>query len=249
MNKELIKSRFTKALQQYNALAVVQADIARCLAGSMASHLASHEVARGCEIGAGSGFLTRNLIPLYPNAHWVINDITAESELFMPEDFYSHGEFICADGEYLEITPDSLDLIASASTIQWFSNIDDFITRITPALRKNGVVCLSTFGPSNFREITQITGESLTYPTLEQLILCFTNLGYDIIESREWTEQLVFDTPIDALRHIKATGVNSLSSKRWTHRDLISFSENYISSFSPITLTFAPILIIARRPR
>lgn len=288
LDKELIKNRFTKALQQYDRLAVVQADIAKELADMLSSVVGAstsevdcrHDggagdcggVRCGLEIGSGSGFLTRHLVAQYPDAQWIFNDITAESQGFLPRyssllsdsshsschhsdiniglgsSSSSDWKFLCADGEFLDVAVESLDLVASASTIQWFSDIEGFIGRISCGLRNGGVLALATFGPQNFREITRVVGRGLSYPTVDEIAKWCLDSGLEVLCTRSWTQAQVFDTPIDVLRHIKATGVNSVVAERWTRSQLSDFQARYAAAYQPVTLTFEPIIVIARRP-
>lgn len=229
-DKVLIEKRFGKTLHNYHSIAVVQHRIARRLA----QLIPDENQQNGVEIGAGSGFLTNEIIAKFPAAKWIANDITHQSRAFLP----SQVEFKCEDGELMEIP--TTDIICSASTVQWFDDLPEFIARCYRALNADGVIALSTFGRENFREI----GTSLSYYDIEQLADIFAQVGFQEVQLEQWTEQLEFETPLDVLRHIKATGVNAISQERWTHKKLQKFIENYPT---PAVLTFHPIIIIARK--
>lgn len=229
-DKVLIEKRFSRTLHQYHSIAVVQ----RRIAHRLAELIPDHNPQSGIEIGAGSGFLTTELIAKFPTIKLLANDITQQSRNFLPPQV----EFRCSDGEVMELP--TTDLICSASTIQWFDNLPDFVVRCHRSLTENGIVAVSTFGNENFKEIDT----SLSYYDTDQLHDIFAQASFRNIQIEQWIEQLEFTTPLDVLRHIKATGVNAVTSTRWTHRELQQFIDSYPT---PVRLTFHPIIIIAHK--
>ena len=45
---------------------------------------------------------------------------------------------------------------------------------------------------------------------------------------------------------MKNTGVNSLTSKTWTVKEVKDFCENYLQKYDSVKLTYNPIIIIAK---
>ncbi|MBQ4279376.1 MAG: malonyl-ACP O-methyltransferase BioC [Rikenellaceae bacterium] len=250
-NKQLIRRRFGRGFARYDRLAVVQQALCDELAGMIASHIAGPP-SRALEIGTGTGFLTRRLIARYPDTEWFLNDIADESEAFLaPHTEGRRTTFLAGDAERLAL-PRRLDLVASASTVQWFDDLEAFAAQAIHALAPGGLLALSTFGPENFAEIRALTGESLEYLTPGELRGMLGAQGYTIAEAREHTTRLAFDTPGDVLRHIKATGVNSLRPVRWGVGRFTRFEREYRERFADaagrVSLTYHPILVIARKP-
>lgn len=230
MDKELIKRRFTQNLSQYNALAVVQREIAEQLAVMIPDFNPRLVV----EIGAGTGFLTHRLVERFAeNCQFIINDITPKSREFLP----SGVEFRADDGEFMEL-PSNVDLVASSSTIQWFDDLQRFLSRILSHLSPSGYVAVSTFGPRNFE---QFRNQTLNYYSLEELTSMAEDCGYRVVESVQWIRQMEFNDPVELLRHVKATGVNAVHQTRWSRKDLNCFIENFPR---PVVLTFHPIVLI-----
>lgn len=240
-DKELIIRRFARSYESYNKLAVVQNQIAQRLALKLREYLV--EPSCGVEIGSGTGFLTRWLVEYYPNCKWLANDLVKGSKGYMPVGV----DFVEGDGEFLELPQGfvGVDLVVSASTVQWFSDLGSFVKRTANNLNDKGLVAISTFGNENFFEITKTTGQSLNYLTKRELEECFR--GFEILHYEQWTQKLLFNSPIEVLQHIKATGVNAISDNRWTASRLKRFCEEYIEHFSEPTLTFNPIILIARK--
>ncbi len=275
-DKELVRRRFEACFGRYDRLAVVQQSIcgqlARMLSGAVGAD-DNVQISRALEIGIGTGFLTRILVARHDdagnidvegegvstnvistkNTKWYLNDLVPAARTYAGEFVQGHDvEWLWGDAE--EITfPDELDLIASASTVQWFDDMAAFASRAAAASRPGGWLALSTFGPDNFLEIRATTGEGLNYPTAEEFAQFFRNADYEIIALTEETRTLRFDTPADVLHHIKATGVNSIRQTRWTRQQLSDFSRDYLEQFPAsdggVTLTYHPVLLLARKLR
>lgn len=249
-DKALLQRRFSRNLATYDTLATVQ----RAIADRLATQLERADpaaVKNGVEIGAGTGFLTRHLVRLFPAAQWTVNDLVAKSRDYLPESV----SFSAGDGETFLFGDERYDLIASASTVQWFDDLPGFIARAADGLRTGGLLALSTFGPENFSEITATTGQGLEYYPLPQLNDILTASGLQIIAREEWTEQQRYPTPTDVLRHLRLTGVNAVAAERWTHSRLRRFEADYRAAYGTasengeecVTLTFHPIIIIAKK--
>ena len=249
-DKQLLKKRFAATFRQYDSLAVVQQEICGQL-DEMIGRICPGRIGRAMEVGCGTGFLTHYLLRRYPDAEWIVNDLIEESEIYLRP--YASGhyvEYLWGDAELLPL-PGELDMIASASAVQWFDNLPLFIDRAVGSLCCGGYFAFTTFGTDNFREIRATTGEGLHYYTSEQLQELLTAAGYGIVETLEYTRHLPFDTPADVLRHIKATGVNSIRTARWGKQQLMDFETAYREHFSMpdgrVALTYHPILVLAQK--
>lgn len=247
-DKELIRKRFEASFRSYDRLASVQRDICAELAG-LAAEYCNGSIARAMEVGAGTGFLTSHLQAMFPYAEWYINDISAAAEKYLSAFTSDNVSFLWGDAESIGL-PEGMDMIASASTVQWFDDMPGFVARVSSATRQGGWLVLSSFGPENFREIRHAAGEGLDYYTADRLAALCGEAGYEVVALSEYTRTLRFETPLDVLRHIKATGVNSVSNVRWGCRRLAEFEERYMAAYSSdegVALTYHPMLLIARK--
>ena len=250
-DKDLLKNRFAANLRSYNSLAVVQERICEELAELIGTHVPG-KITRGLEVGTGTGFLTRRLLERYPDAEWTLNDLVEASECFL-QPYVGGRKTQCywGDAESLPAFGRPFDLIATASTVQWFDNLPAFLNRTQEMLAAGGRLALSTFGPDNFEEIRATTGDGLVYYTSAELAGLLKQAGLTIEEQKEYARRLEFGSPTEVLRHIKATGVNAIRKTRWTPRRLTDFETLYRSRFSTssgtVTLTYHPILIVARK--
>lgn len=244
IDKELIIRRFGASFESYDRLADVQRRICERLAS-----LVGGEPRRILEIGAGTGFLTRLLVEKWGSGRfvagdstpasqalndvrqeWFMNDLSPASEGFVRAILPS-AHFICGDAEAIEF-PENLDLIASASTMQWFEDAAAFLAKAATALAPQGVLAVSTFGPENFRELRPA---GLEYLSISELTALMERAGLVVEHAEEWTETLSFDEPLLLLKYIKTLGLNALP---------ITTS---IRGFNETRLTYHPIVVVVRR--
>lgn len=255
IDKEIIKARFESSLNDYDLFATAQDEICQHLSELITEHganLKSCETVKILEIGAGTGFLTRRVAAQYPCARFTINDLTEGSFNFVSK-YIDKVRYIVGDAEQVELGS-GYDLVCSSSTCQWFDNFSYFVRRAHDQLNTGGVFAFSTFGKYNFREIKETTGVGLNYLRIADIEKILIDSGFEILSSEEYFKEMIFDTPQSVLRHIKVTGVGIGRGERWTKSRLYSFKNQYCQDFPAsgpvsggVTLTYHPILVIARR--
>lgn len=213
----------------------------------MIFRICHHRPLRALEVGIGTGFLTRDLLREFNNTHWILNDIAEGTQQFVDRYLCGNSHYLWGDAESIEI-PEGLDLICSASTVQWFDDLPSFIDKCARNTNCGGYLAITTFGRENFHQIKSLTGEGLDYYTTQELTTMLHHSGYHIEESLEYIKDLTFDSAAEVLKHIKATGVNGIKPIHWTRKSLRQFEQNY-HDLCPeqITLTYHPIIIIAKR--
>jgi len=248
----IIRSRFSQSRKTYNREAVVQREIARKLAGRISS-IEGLRYNRILEIGSGTGFLTDEILTLLEPSEYYINDL---SESMQPDiekiaraHNFSNYSFIPGDAEEMEL-PQRLDFIASASTFQWFRNLEKFFTKIAGLLNEEGYIAFSTFGSDNFKEIRATLNVGLNYLPAEAIVEMLTD-KFSVVAVDEWVERIYFSSPVEVLRHMKNTGVNSLERDFIGKSKLNMFTKEYRKIFSvlsgAVSLTYHPIIVIARK--
>ena len=236
VDKPLIAERFCNASRSYDYAADAQRTIARRLADIISENIAANESPDTLEIGCGTGmlttFLTERLIPSSLTL-WDLTPIAKE----LP------GVHRLCDAETAirTIKPNSLDLITSASTIQWFNSPAEFIRNCRRALRTDGLLALSTFGSDNFAELKPFISSSLCYYDLSTWREILHAAGFEPITLIEEHLQMQFEDTAALLRHIRQTGVNALPAgptRASTTRTLLTSG--------PKTITYHPLYIVAR---
>ncbi len=244
--KQNIAQHFTNA-DNYNHYATVQANICDILVSKINQ---PHQNAV-LEIGAGQGQLTQKLSQQITADSWHINELCAEHKNRL-QTILPQAHIHIADAEHLNpilsrLTKNSpianqqttskkelFSLIISASAVQWFDQPLGFIAQSAEALQTGGQLLFNTFTPNNFKQIRQLTGKGLDYPTIEQWENQLIRHNFEIIEISTHLYELEFDSPLAVLKHVKQTGVsvNTDKSFQWTKSSLVKFIEDYQRLFS-----------------
>ena len=101
--------------------------------------------------------------------------------------------------------------------------------------------------------VSGVTGETYktggTFEEKELNVLLEAN-GFEVLAAREELLTPEFDSPLDVLKSLKATGVTAVSpAEPWSRRRLAAFSEAYTGNFrlpnGKVPLTYHPIALVA----
>ncbi|ELW87193.1 MULTISPECIES: malonyl-ACP O-methyltransferase BioC [Acinetobacter] len=250
-----IALRFAQAGQSYPEQAIVQRKIARHLS-DLITQYGVGQYDKVFEIGCGSGNLTQLLIQKFNIKDLILNDLYEDVQQHFNFNVISNPQvnWLIGDIEQLEF-PKNLNMIASSSALQWVNDLDAIFKQAFHHLTAHAELCFSSFGQHNLREIKSLTGQGLSYLSIEDLQAKLQKNGFEILHLSEQIEQLTFTHPKQVLQHLKATGVTATASSfRWTKQSLMDFYQNY-QQFSYVDeagvlqyrLTYHPIYCIARR--
>ncbi|MCM1355693.1 MAG: DUF452 family protein [Staphylococcus sp.] len=244
--KGLVAQKFTRAEATYDDNALVQHRIAEKLCGLIPGGMSGGNY---LEIGCGTGLATRLLISSLTPSRLTLWDLHIPEALTksLEADGHAVTALECdAETEIRQLPDESLDLIFSASTVQWFNSLPTFLRECSRKLRKGCVAVISTFGPETMREIRGLLPDSIHYPEL-RTISAMIPAGCTLIHLSEEVHSLTFPSPLEALRHAKLTGVNGLSSTHngSTARDVIS--RYPLTPDGKATVTYHPIYILLQK--
>ncbi|KQQ69528.1 malonyl-ACP O-methyltransferase BioC [Acinetobacter sp. Leaf130] len=245
LNKNLVAQRFAKAGQSYSEHAIVQKQICQNLT-VLLQQFCPTTMSRVFEIGCGSGNLTRLIAASFQIEELILNDLYADVQ-----QHFNHQEnlkWLIGDIEALDF-PQQLDMILSGSALQWMQDLPRVLQHCHTALNEKGWLCFSTFGPRNLIEIKELTGQGLSYWSIENWNNALTLAGFEVLHLSESEAQLYFDTPKAVLQHLKATGVTATARHRWNKQTLQQFYQDYdrFKHAEGYFLTYHPIYCIARR--
>ena len=236
MNKELIKQRFEKSLKTYNDNAIVQ----KQMAGELISMLDKKTYPKLLEIGCGTGILTEILTKRINFQSYKANDIVKKCGEYI-KNINPKIDFVYCEAEQIARENQVYDLIISNAAFQWIENLENLLPMLMNRLNSGGTLIFSTFGEDNFKEIYQACGMSLKYYSDEDWRQILKNFHY-IFKKEEIV--LSFKTPLEVLKHLKYTGVNSISNMAWTKTDMFKFEKAYNNCCNnKPTLTYNPVFI------
>jgi malonyl-CoA O-methyltransferase len=251
IDKLLVKKQFDNGLRTYDSYAQTQRNVTSKLV-QMVIDIGFEHFSKVFEVGCGSGLLTRKLIENLRIEELIVNDITNISQEHI-NNISRHCnkkiDFLCGDAEEI-LFPQSNNAVFSSSTIQWFNCLTQFFDKVNTSLNPKGLFVFSTFGLDNFNEIKSLTGVGLEYHKME-ILQAMLSKNFDVLAKKEWIEIMEFEHPVNVLRHMKQTGVNSIRQKYFGKDELSEFTQKYAKQFittrQTVTLTYNPIIIIAQK--
>ena len=248
MNIALIRRKFGVSMATYDDNARAQREIADKLYALVRRHYRSAP-SKIFEIGCGTGLLTAKMPTDFPDAHYILNDLSERAESFVAALFdKGNYTFLPGDAQRLDF-PSDVDLIVSSSVIQWFDSLPSFVRKVSGSLAAEGRVFLSSFGRDNLKEIREIAGGGLHYLSLDELRATFEE-RFEVLHLSEEEIPLVFASPLDVLAHLRNTGVNATARGTIGSRgELRAFREEYERRFScteGVRLTYNPVYLVLK---
>ena len=239
-NPKKIKKNFQKSIDKYSENAVVQNIMAEKLVAAVKPKVFDNIL----ELGAGAGVLTKKVSENFKYDRYYAKDLVEKSSIYV-EKYVPQALFFAGDFRRINFKR-SFNLIISNAVFQWFKNLDKIIEKCSGMLECDGVLAFSTFSPDNLREFREVSGLSLEYKSVDY-IKNILEKDFEIISIESFDYQLKFDNPLKILAHMKNTGVNSLTDKSWSVKDVKIFCDNYNRMFPELTLTYSPIIIVCKK--
>lgn len=251
-----IQQSFQRALQSYNSNARFQEIIAKRLVELAIKAGLPAQTNRALEIGCGTGFLTQQLISNVSPQAFFVNDLVPDCEAYIREMILSSTQWQFLTGAIEDSTiPARLDLIASASTLQWIKDLPALLQQLTQQLNPNGYLVLSSFDDEHFSEIRSLqqNDTSIRYPMSywgESQWRSALTSDFDVLAIHSETCVAHFDSVKELLMHLRLTGVNGNARQRWTQQNLKQFAAAYAERFQDngkFKLSYNPIYIVAKK--
>ncbi len=243
IDKTLVKNSFKKNLKTYEDNAFVQKKMAQ----ELINMLPCKNHSRVLEIGVGTGYFTRLLAENISYKDFFANDIVQECSNYLSK-VIEGAVFVSGDIESVNI-PQDIDLVVSNATLQWVSDLDEILLKISASLNKEGCFVFSTFGKKNFYELKDVSGMGLKYYSKEELKSVLERY-FEVIEIKESEEKLFFNSFKELLKHIKLTGVNGVSSTPFSISDIkeieLKYKEKYFDG-KRFVLTYNPLYVSLKK--
>ena len=251
IDKEEAQIRFSSARTEYAGNATVQKEVVERLVEMITASGIDAELltcrGRVLEVGSGSGFLSEKIGMLAPEAEILLWDFAASIPAELPQGpAYIHEKRDAETG--ITSLPDcSISHIFSASTLQWFNSPERFLGNCARVLGKGGYAFITTFTTGNMQEIAEISGATLPLMTEEELLETVSR-HFDVVAREFERKTLLFDSPLEVLRHLRLTGVNSLGRRNEETLSPFELVRRYpVMPDGKYRLTYTPALLILRK--
>lgn len=243
VNPKILKQKFEKSMPKYNANAIVQREMAERLVELLVK-FCDNDFSQVLELGSGTGILTEIVANRLVYKNLICNDIVEKSKSYI-EKLGVKCDFILGNSSKIKPAKRS-DLIISNAMLQWFSALEPILAHYFRILTEDGVLAFSTFTTDNFKEIREILGLSLDYLSVEDIKTVLSK-NFEVLAVEKFERVLEFSNPLELLAHLKNTGVNSLSSEKMTFSAIKDFCEKMYTKDGNCLLTYAPVLVIAKK--
>lgn len=246
-----VAESFRRGLETYHSAARTQAQIARDLVLMLRGNGAPAGFAKALEFGCGTGHLTKALVQSFDLDTLYLNDLLPEAaDLAARSVAPLCPKVLTGPVESLDL-PTGIDLIASASTVQWVLDWPKVLDRLCDALAPKGWLALSGFGTNQYHELTVLSsgGAAPNYMDAQDWPRILPQ-GMELLEIRQTPIVVTFDSAREVLRHLRRTGVNGRAGDQWTREQLQRFETAYHDRFEQdgkVTLTYDPVMLIARK--
>ncbi len=152
LDKVRIKRSFAAASLTYDSVAGLQRTVGRELIRSINAIQLTGTL---LDLGCGTGFLTGELLA-HSNHETIIALDIALSMLQTTQGKLANQNtisYVCADAEHLPLAGQSIDGVFSNLALQWCNNLEAVFTDIKRALKPDGQLVFSTFGPQTLHEL------------------------------------------------------------------------------------------------
>lgn len=207
VNKEKVAVKFGSSRQAYSWHASTQLRVAQNMASRLKEILPKRHWERVIEIGSGNKEFTSLYAPQLDYGTlelWDIASVGDEPRLA--------GESVViddAEARLNELKSDSVDMVLSSSSIQWFNSPVAALRNIRRILRSGGVGAVSVYVDGTFETLSRVTGRSINYFTPASLREAIgDNCQVLVDEVADYMEE--FESTRELIEHTRLTGVNAL---------------------------------------
>lgn len=208
IDKEKVTDSFGRARSSYDSHINVQRQVSDTLAQLLEQHTPAF-FDTAIEIGGGTGTFTRRwMSKLQPRSTQVWDIATLD-----PRDFPAGTTLVCDDAEMRlhRLAPASVDLIASASTLQWFNSPLKAIDYMTQALKPGGTLAFAVYTKGTFLSLDDSLGVSLNYLDAQDYISRLKENNLKVVHHvTNFAEH--FTSTRQLLDNLRLTGVNATAS-------------------------------------
>jgi malonyl-CoA O-methyltransferase len=215
-----VRGSFGRAAHEYDAAAVLQAEVRRELLGRLdLVRLVPHVV---IDLGAGTGRAAVELKRRYRRSQVVAVDIAEGMlrEAGRRQTLLRRFRRICADAAALPLGDDSVDLVFSNLMLQWCDDPDRVFAECRRVLRPNGLLALATFGPDTLMELRRAWAAADGRTHVNRFVdmhdlgdgLVRAGFAEPVLDVERYT--LTYAEVRDLMRDLKAIGAHNANAGR-----------------------------------
>ncbi len=148
------RQSFEKAANTYDCAAVLQREIADRLLQRM--DYIKISPARVLDLGAGTGYVCKDVLQRYPESRLVAVDIALNmlKKAVQQRHWLRRPAVVCASAESLPFRNDCFDMVISNLMLQWCEDLPGVFSGIQRVLADQGLLTFTTFGPDTLKELT-----------------------------------------------------------------------------------------------
>ena len=150
LNKSQIKKSFSNHASQYDETSQLQQEIAN----KLVEQISIDNPQRTLDIGCGTGYLTGLIQNKFPNSQLSALDC-AEGMLDQAKAKHSNILFSQGDAESLPYPDQSFNLVASSTTYQWITNLNQAFLEVNRVLKGDGQFVFSLFAGQTLCELRE----------------------------------------------------------------------------------------------
>lgn len=217
--------RFNKFLDTYDSFATVQ----KIASEKLMKQIPMGSYGKVLELGCGTGLSTRDFLKKFQPDTFYLNDYF-DTRDYLKE--IPHTEFIQRDMDTLPF--ERYDLIISSSAFQWSKNLETLLERVA---NNCDTLAFSIYVEGNLKEIQNHFDLSLNYHSTENIFEMLKR-HFEKITFHDEEISIDFNTPLDALKHLKYTGVTGFSK---------GISVERVRNFKEKKLTYALAYFICEK--
>lgn len=215
LDKKKVAQSFSRAAPTYDSVAQLQREIGAYLFLQLPVALPAQSTV--LDLGAGTGFFTRQLAAQYRKSQIIGLDI-AEGMLHYAAAQQDEISWLCSDAELLPLADNSVDLIFSSLAIQWCNNLPQLMAELARVLKPGGQLHIATLGPQTLNELKFAWQQVDDYvhvnrfQSQKNIISAVKSVHLAVDGTQQENRILYYDRLNELTRELKALGAHNINS-------------------------------------
>jgi malonyl-CoA O-methyltransferase len=220
LDRARVRASFDAAAADYDAVAVIQAEVRRRLLERLDLFRISPR--RILDAGCGTGHGARALLQRYRGAGLLAVDIAPRmlAETRRQRPWLRRLDVVCGDAAALPLADGSVDLAFSNLMLQWCDAPDRVFAEFHRVLRPGGLALFTSFGPDTLKELRAAWGAADGHVHVSRFMdmhdlgdaLVRTGFGQPVMDMEQMT--LTYPDVRSLMRDLKTMGARNAAAGR-----------------------------------